>query len=478
MNRQEAIARRLYALRCYENSTSPNWDKLPTNPSKNHYRCLALKYIQLESKFGDYDEEKEEQKEANAMNYEPGQRAYKGFNENYRGYNEYNWEEENPKVKQLWASAEAEVLKSNEISPENERVVVNKDHLAFRLYEVFESNNGLPWESQVEQVRAYWLSQAENLIERLNRPIRYQHQYTKEELEFGRIAYIAFYTSKNQTGLMEWDNLSDREVTAWIAVAKAVVTNLDFCISSPDLEEALKDNKMYGEAFDRLKSALPSEFLQASSKQLVTDAAIEYIDKLLDLLSRITGIPIYAAWGNEVKTIAGIEFANNREKRDNTCHCGHDRSTHASYGCENCKCGMFMSSSLPAYEYCQCGHVKDAHATKNRPVFCRACSCMEFKPVTLYLNKSSDAEEDNTCPNCMPGDCERGQVWGSCKYRISSSDPTLCVHANEVPHVCPCPSNCYCKSNTCKSNCLNCGHSSRSHIKNGECCDCSCKDFK
>lgn len=346
MNRQEAIARRLYALRCYENSTSPDWDKLPTNPSKNHYRCLALKYIELEAKFGDYDDEK--------------------------------------------------ALESTKVSPENERVVVNKDHLAFRLYEAFGVNNHLPWENQIEEVKAYWLSQAENLIERLNRPIRYQHQYTKQELEFGRIAYTAFkikYSNGIDINPDAWDNLTDQTISAWVEAAKAVVTNLDFCISSPDLEEALKDNKMYGEAFDRLKSALPSEFLQASSKQLVTDAAIEYIDKLLDLLSRITGIPIYSAWGNEVKTIAGIEFANNRAQRDNTCHCGHPRSTHTSHGCENCKCGMFMSSSLPAYEYCQCGHVKDAHATSNRPVFCMACSCMEFKPVTLYLNKSSDSEE-------------------------------------------------------------------------------------
>jgi len=32
-----------------------------------------------------------------------------------------------------------------------------------------------------------------------------------------------------------------------------------------------------------------------------------------------------------------------------------------------------------------------------------------------------------------------------------SSDPTFCEHANEVPAVCPCEPDCYCKSHTCKS---------------------------
>lgn len=26
----------------------------------------------------------------------------------------------------------------------------------------------------------------------------------------------------------------------------------------------------------------------------------------------------------------------------------------------------------------------------------------------------------------------------------------LCEHANEVPQACPCPSDCYCRSHTCK----------------------------
>jgi hypothetical protein len=27
----------------------------------------------------------------------------------------------------------------------------------------------------------------------------------------------------------------------------------------------------------------------------------------------------------------------------------------------------------------------------------------------------------------------------------------FCEHANEVPSVCPCPANCYCKGNTCRT---------------------------
>ncbi len=30
------------------------------------------------------------------------------------------------------------------------------------------------------------------------------------------------------------------------------------------------------------------------------------------------------------------------------------------------------------------------------------------------------------------------------------NNPLMCIHANENPNFCPCDSNCYCKSNTCK----------------------------
>lgn len=30
--------------------------------------------------------------------------------------------------------------------------------------------------------------------------------------------------------------------------------------------------------------------------------------------------------------------------------------------------------------------------------------------------------------------------------------PLLCMHANEVPSICPCDDNCYCKNNTCEEN--------------------------
>lgn len=29
--------------------------------------------------------------------------------------------------------------------------------------------------------------------------------------------------------------------------------------------------------------------------------------------------------------------------------------------------------------------------------------------------------------------------------------PELCEHANEVPHVCPCPPDCYCMTHTCRT---------------------------
>lgn len=33
---------------------------------------------------------------------------------------------------------------------------------------------------------------------------------------------------------------------------------------------------------------------------------------------------------------------------------------------------------------------------------------------------------------------------------MSSDDPTICGHANEVPTLCPCPEGCYCKTRTCQ----------------------------
>jgi hypothetical protein len=33
---------------------------------------------------------------------------------------------------------------------------------------------------------------------------------------------------------------------------------------------------------------------------------------------------------------------------------------------------------------------------------------------------------------------------------MRSSTPVFCEHANEVPHVCPCDADCYCKDHTCK----------------------------
>lgn len=34
--------------------------------------------------------------------------------------------------------------------------------------------------------------------------------------------------------------------------------------------------------------------------------------------------------------------------------------------------------------------------------------------------------------------------------RIQQGGPALCEHANEVPHECPCPPECYCKVHTCR----------------------------
>ena len=38
-------------------------------------------------------------------------------------------------------------------------------------------------------------------------------------------------------------------------------------------------------------------------------------------------------------------------------------------------------------------------------------------------------------------------------YRLAEErkdDPSLCVHANEVPAICSCDDSCYCKDHTCK----------------------------
>jgi hypothetical protein len=34
--------------------------------------------------------------------------------------------------------------------------------------------------------------------------------------------------------------------------------------------------------------------------------------------------------------------------------------------------------------------------------------------------------------------------------RVRQGGPALCEHANEVPHECPCPPECYCKVHTCR----------------------------
>jgi len=36
------------------------------------------------------------------------------------------------------------------------------------------------------------------------------------------------------------------------------------------------------------------------------------------------------------------------------------------------------------------------------------------------------------------------------KRPVLVKGPWLCEHANENPNVCPCPSDCYCKRNTCE----------------------------
>lgn len=36
------------------------------------------------------------------------------------------------------------------------------------------------------------------------------------------------------------------------------------------------------------------------------------------------------------------------------------------------------------------------------------------------------------------------------EMRAVIKGPWCCEHANENPNVCPCPSDCYCKTRTCK----------------------------
>ena len=37
------------------------------------------------------------------------------------------------------------------------------------------------------------------------------------------------------------------------------------------------------------------------------------------------------------------------------------------------------------------------------------------------------------------------------KEKKEMKSAILCSHANEVPNICECPSNCYCQTNTCKN---------------------------
>lgn len=61
-----------------------------------------------------------------------------------------------------------------------------------------------------------------------------------------------------------------------------------------------------------------------------------------------------------------------------------------------------------------------------------------------------------------------------------TSSPVLCEHANEVPHRCPCPPNCYCKTNTCESRVvpIRCQHRSELMLRHLCPCPttCACKE--
>lgn len=115
--------------------------------------------------------------------------------------------------------------------------------------------------------------------------------------------------------------------------------------------------------------------------------------------------------------------------------------------------------------------------------------------LDLRKETNSNSEEkdkslinSSACANCTHSrtchtdkGCQRFKC--ACSQFINS-DPIRCAHANENPHVCPCPLDCYCKANTCKivtnlGACI-CGHGYLAH-RNGNHCSiglCSCHIFR
>ena len=95
----------------------------------------------------------------------------------------------------------------------------------------------------------------------------------------------------------------------------------------------------------------------------------------------------------------------------------------------------------------------------------KACGC----PV--FFEKKTEAVNRSRTPLCSH--CDHPEDWhdgGPCRktYKVTARDgmtattdfcrcvrfdisPIECDHANEVPVICQCPSNCYCKENSCRS---------------------------